>query len=309
MRRSRLPESQPSQNPENTLNAGSPQPQKPALENPSRRMLIKGAAEVGKGIIFTLFGYKIHQYIQSEEKTEEPQKIQTIETELHTIESIIRDENMEQAVQNPFIVSALYYSDKFFQDLASKPPESTFAAEVLLAIRKQVPQSFRKKYITFISEKAFSGSNEIRGNVFTRPLRNSSFQADGNHPDALDMFTEEGSNISTMADGIVLLAESGYDPKNPLSSTSPKGGNQVIIFNPVLGEFYRYAHMEKVTAKPLQTIKSGEVIGTVGHTGLNASKPGHGNHLHFEINKYIPQTNEQIATEAIQIVQRLKISH
>ena len=33
-------------------------------------------------------------------------------------------------------------------------------------------------------------------------------------------------------------------------------------------------------------ITAGVKIGTVGHSGTNASKPGHGEHLHFEINKY-----------------------
>ena len=30
-----------------------------------------------------------------------------------------------------------------------------------------------------------------------------------------------------------------------------------------------------------------QVVGTVGHTGLNASQPGHGRHLHFETNEYL----------------------
>jgi murein DD-endopeptidase MepM/ murein hydrolase activator NlpD len=33
-------------------------------------------------------------------------------------------------------------------------------------------------------------------------------------------------------------------------------------------------------------VTAGQVIGKVGHSGLNASQPKHGRHLHFEINEY-----------------------
>jgi hypothetical protein len=33
-------------------------------------------------------------------------------------------------------------------------------------------------------------------------------------------------------------------------------------------------------------VASGERLGDVGHSGLNASQAGHGRHLHFETNQY-----------------------
>ena len=32
---------------------------------------------------------------------------------------------------------------------------------------------------------------------------------------------------------------------------------------------------------------AGDAIGQVGHTGINASRPGHGHHLHFEANEFV----------------------
>jgi murein DD-endopeptidase MepM/ murein hydrolase activator NlpD len=34
------------------------------------------------------------------------------------------------------------------------------------------------------------------------------------------------------------------------------------------------------------TVEAGQQIGTVGHTGFNASRKGHGRHLHFEVNEF-----------------------
>ena len=75
-------------------------------------------------------------------------------------------------------------------------------------------------------------------------------------------------------------------PGEPFSTTSQKGGNSVIVFDPDADRFLRYAHLEDVSVYAGDLVGAGDRIGTVGHTGLNASRPKHGRHLHFEINEF-----------------------
>ena len=64
-----------------------------------------------------------------------------------------------------------------------------------------------------------------------------------------------------------------------------------IVFNYLTKEFFRYAHLNKVAVSPGELVMAGDNLGTVGHTGKNASLPGHGQHLHFEIRKYLSVKN------------------
>ena len=48
-----------------------------------------------------------------------------------------------------------------------------------------------------------------------------------------------------------------------------------------------------------------EIIGGVGHTGMNASKPGHGEHLHLEINRYDNNKKEIKSLSAREIKMRI----
>ena len=86
--------------------------------------------------------------------------------------------------------------------------------------------------------------------------------------------------------GIVVLAEGNWKPDQPFSTSSIRGGNSVIVFDPAENRFYRYCHLEKVLVIARTPVEAGQQIGAVGHTGFNASRPGHGGHLHFEINQY-----------------------
>jgi murein DD-endopeptidase len=70
------------------------------------------------------------------------------------------------------------------------------------------------------------------------------------------------------ADGIVI--ETGFDEL--------KGNYAVIKHSDELAT--QYFHMKTVAVEKGVTIKKGEVIGTVGNTGLSIS-----NHLHYEVLK------------------------
>ncbi len=85
--------------------------------------------------------------------------------------------------------------------------------------------------------------------------------------EGIDLTAPRGTNIFATADGVVLQAEktnSGY-------------GNKIIIDH---GFGYRtlYGHCYKMFVTAGQTVKRGDVIGTVGSTGLSVSP-----HLHYEV--------------------------
>jgi len=86
---------------------------------------------------------------------------------------------------------------------------------------------------------------------------------------------------------MVVLADREWNPANLFSTTSRKGGNAVIVFDPDHDRFYRYCHMSTVQVSPGELVSASQIVGSVGHSGLNASQPGHGHHLHFETNEYL----------------------
>ncbi|HEY4513309.1 MAG TPA: M23 family metallopeptidase, partial [Candidatus Paceibacterota bacterium] len=129
-------------------------------------------------------------------------------------------------------------------------------------------------------------ANDARKQSLPLRIINTGKNPSENHQDAIDLFIKEGSPIYSMSRGIVVLAENNWRRDNDLSTSSVKGGNAVIVFCPEDESFYRYAHMERTKVSVGTFVGSGEEIGIVGNTGINASKPGHGEHLHLEVNRY-----------------------
>jgi beta-lactamase regulating signal transducer with metallopeptidase domain len=86
------------------------------------------------------------------------------------------------------------------------------------------------------------------------------------HHDGFDFAAETGSEISATADGIVQEVQ-----------FSARGfGNMVTLQH---GKYKtRYAHMEDIVVKNGQKVAKGEVIGTVGNTGLSTLP-----HVHYEV--------------------------
>jgi murein DD-endopeptidase MepM/ murein hydrolase activator NlpD len=81
-----------------------------------------------------------------------------------------------------------------------------------------------------------------------------------------DYATKEGTPIYASAAGIITKAQFDIGYGNMVEIDS---GNKITT---------RYAHMKKITVIKGQKINQGEIIGTVGSTGIST-----GNHLHFEI--------------------------
>ncbi len=83
----------------------------------------------------------------------------------------------------------------------------------------------------------------------------------------IDIAYSRGTKVVSTADGKVI--EKGFD--------SSGYGNYIVIKHKY-GFYTRYAHMDKVQVKEGQNVQQGEVIGTLGNTGLST-----GPHLHYEV--------------------------
>jgi murein DD-endopeptidase MepM/ murein hydrolase activator NlpD len=95
--------------------------------------------------------------------------------------------------------------------------------------------------------------------------------------DAIDIMAPEGTPVVAAADGTV---EKLFDSKGG-------GGITVYIRSPDQRWTYYYAHLQAYAPGLAegQTVRRGQVIGRVGHTG-NANPAGP--HLHFAINRMQP---------------------
>ena len=203
----------------------------------------------------------------------------------------------EDWLDEPFIVAAVYYRDEFLDRYAGD--ES--ARRVVCAIRQQMTTADRLRFLRAMAALYRDAEPEAAPATLVPPVREglSSRRRRSTHRDAVDLFAPEGTPVVAAAPGVVLQAEDGWDPADPLSTSSPRGGNSVIVYEPERQRLYRYCHLDQVRVAPGMVIAAGETIGTVGHTGANAARPGHGRHLHFEINQLEGETVRTVSADEL----------
>jgi murein DD-endopeptidase MepM/ murein hydrolase activator NlpD len=146
----------------------------------------------------------------------------------------------------------------------------------------------RKARFVHLLHELWAQSNPAGPKLSTKPVGYSVIGGGRRtHQYAVDLFAPEGTPVHAVSRGIVVLADSGWSPENLFSTTSRKGGNAVILFDPDQDRFYRFCHLSAVQVSSGDLVTAGQIVGTVGHSGLTASLPGHGRHLHFETNEYL----------------------
>lgn len=96
----------------------------------------------------------------------------------------------------------------------------------------------------------------------------------GTH-DGIDLAAKEGTAIYAVADGTVEYAKNAAMDTNCKAAWACGGGN-VVNINIGNQKATQYAHLSRFVVQSGQTVKRGDLIGYVGHTG-NAT----GAHLHF----------------------------
>lgn len=214
-----------------------------------------------------------------------------IEMHISYIIDAIKNKNGSEILRNRYLASCVYYSDAFCKRVANPAYQVDVPTKIVGGVAELITQDVRKWSAAVLQQHTIAVSDISHREH--RPLSRFSFGHGVNHGDAVDLFTKEGSDVLSFSDGVVMVADSEWQPGDQYSSASMKGGNTVIVFNFEKGEFYRYAHLRSVLVSPGMVIEAGDTLGTVGNTGKNASKPGHGGHLHFEINSLDAEGNNR----------------
>ncbi|WP_109301651.1 M23 family metallopeptidase [Aquimarina sp. AU474] len=89
----------------------------------------------------------------------------------------------------------------------------------------------------------------------------------------IDIFKQKGTDVISSTYGIVCYTYEGG-----------KGGKSVMVLGPKW-RFHYYAHLNQIDAFPLQPVKPGTSLGTVGNTGNAINTPSH---LHYAITTPFP---------------------
>ena len=101
-----------------------------------------------------------------------------------------------------------------------------------------------------------------------------------NDRDGNDDNTKKPVKIVSMTEGVVIDVEKKWTPASTL-----KDGNFIWVYDFYNHQLVYYAHCNKVSVKPGDIISSGSPLGTVGRTGVEASKHTSHTHLHLMILK------------------------
>jgi murein DD-endopeptidase MepM/ murein hydrolase activator NlpD len=95
------------------------------------------------------------------------------------------------------------------------------------------------------------------------------------HPITGQWYIHKGMDISTWRSGDPILATANGQV---VTVTYDNGMGNYVIIKHKYGYYTRYAHMETVRVKKGQFVSQGNIIGTIGSTGLST-----GAHLHYEV--------------------------
>jgi hypothetical protein len=234
-----------------------------------------------------------------------PQPSISVQQEVARARKILASNDPEHALDDPYLVSTLYYSDSFLAKVRklpySKYPQNSIVANIASVLQPE----FRDAYVNGLTETLEALLTPTMTSDLALPLDpHADFTvACGRacHKDALDIFTKEQSIVRSMSQGIVVLVDNGWGTQDQFATTSRKGGNAVIVFDPATKRFYRYCHLDAPAVKVRDIVNAGQAIGVVGHTGMSAARPGHGRHLHLEIHQYdeVAHTNRSLSRNEI----------
>jgi murein DD-endopeptidase MepM/ murein hydrolase activator NlpD len=198
---------------------------------------------------------------------------------------ILEDLTAGNALESPYLISAFYYHDGFLNDFPADRTSAAPERRIIGQISNLLTLQTKARFVRLLHE-IWSRSDAPGPPRYAGPVAYLAMSARRSHWYAIDLFAREGTAVTSVSRGVVVLADRDWSPENLFSTTSRKGGNAVIVFDPDRDRFYRYCHLSSVKVSSGDLVAAGQYLGDVGHSGLNASKAGHGRHLHFETNEY-----------------------
>ena len=198
---------------------------------------------------------------------------------------ILQDLTTSNVLASPYLVSAFYYHDGFLNDFPVDRSRAAPERRIIGLIGNLLTPEIKARFVRLLHE-VWSRSGAPGPQRYAEPVAYRAMSGRRSHRYAIDLFAPEGTPVIAVSRGVVVLADRDWSPENLFSTTSRKGGNAVIVFDPDRDRFYRYCHLNSVKTSSGDLVAAGEPLGDVGHSGLNASQAGHGRHLHFETNEY-----------------------
>jgi len=199
---------------------------------------------------------------------------------------ILEDLTASNILSSPYLVSAFYYHDGFLNDFPTDRSGAAPDRRIIGQISNLLTPDTKARFVRILHE-IWSRSDPPGPQRSAEPVAYRAVSGRRSHRYAIDLFAPEGATVRAVSRGLVVLADRDWAPENLFSTTSRKGGNAVILFDPDRDRFYRYCHLSTVKVSSGDLVAAGEPLGEVGHTGFNASQAGHGRHLHFETNEYV----------------------
>ena len=224
-----------------------------------------------------------------------------VQEEIRKAEAILERMDAVTVLDSPYLISAIYYSDGFLRQYPEDKQDADPARRIIGHISRLMTPARKAEFVRVI-DGLYGARPQAAQQVRLLapvPLVSPGRRIRRTHPHAVDLFGPEGSPVRSASAGVVLLAESGWTETDPFSTSSHAGGNCVIVYDPSAGRFYRYCHLQSVRVIAGAAVDAGYVLGAVGHTGLNASRNGHGRHLHFEVNEYNGETIRPLSYKEI----------
>lgn len=211
--------------------------------------------------------------------------------EIRGAEDTLNNLDADRLFDSPYVASAIYYHAGFLSSYPAEKEDADPARRIIATVARQITPLMKAKYLAILHERyaaqvAQSSDSHFCLPVSWEPPSKRRRRRRRTHPRAIDLFTPEGSLVRAASRGVVILAESGWSADDPFSTSSRLGGNSLIVVDPTANRMYRYCHLDSVLVSAGEVVQAGQKIGTVGHSGINASRPRHGGHLHFEVNEY-----------------------
>jgi len=192
-------------------------------------------------------------------------------TDFNDFNSRIRDGRISKAIARTELparlaaIRAEYYS-RGGQDYV--PAEWVFpvAGQSAAAIEKRGNHGFISSGYDFFSGNRHGGHPAY--DIFIRDR----------DQDSRDDRTGTAVQVVSMTGGVVVALESEWQTGSKL-----RGGKYIWVYDPSNNLLVYYAHNEELFVEPGTVVKPGDLLATMGRSGLNAVKLRSPTHLHFSV--------------------------
>jgi len=195
--------------------------------------------------------------------------IKTLAAQFDSINTLVRDNKIDKVQALEQLQSILPKLQTVYNRLNSdeiKKEKWIFPVEAYTA--KAIGGTHGEGYIP-------DGYDYFDGNKHGGHPAHDIFIQDKNQ-DCKDDRTGKFVNVCAVSDGIVVAVEKKWDNTSPL-----RGGKYIYIYASGDNTLFYYAHNNEVFVNVGQVVSAGDIIATVGRTGLNAFKQRSPSHLHF----------------------------